>query len=1192
MKKCRSAKENRVRFIQYFLILVALVSITWACNSKEPDRLFDLLPSTETSITFSNDIIESDSFNVMTFEYIYNGAGLGVGDVNNDGLTDIFFAGNMVSSALYLNRGDFKFEDITAKASLNTTLWCTGVSMVDINQDGLLDIYVSTIQPHTNKSTVPNLLFLNKGIGSDGIPTFEEVAEKVGLADLGYATQAAFLDFDLDGDLDMYMLTNALETYNRNQIIGLKNNGTGKSVDRFYRNDGLVDGVPVFKDVSAEVGVQAEGWGLGIVVNDINGDGYPDLYCANDFMSNDHLYINSGDGKFVNSIRSMTKHQEQNGMGIDMADINNDGLNDIVVLDMLPDDNLRQKTMFSTIAFNSFKLFREKGYEYQFIRNVLQLNNGNNTFSDIGFYSGIYATDWSWSSLLADFDNDGYRDLFVGNGYRKDVTDQDFIAYGKELGLFTTDKNRMKMIRQEIEKLPGVDKPNFLFRNNGDLTFTDKAAEWGLDQPSYSNGAAYADFDNDGDLDLVTNNINSKAFVYRNSLITAGSKKENENAFLRIKLTGAKGNMHGFGAKIWVYNRGAVHYAEHQTIRGYKSTVENVEHFGLGKVPSGTIDSVRVAWPGGKQQVLRNVDVNQILALKQEDANEDVRWTTRPAAILTSAHSALGISYKHKETDYVDFLENQFLLPHKHSQGGPAITVGDVNGDKLDDFIIGGSAGKSATIFLQKTDGTFGIDSLSAKESEDMGIILFDADGDNDLDLYCVSGSSEFKLDVKKYQDRFYRNDGKGRFTLDMSALPEITSSGSCVVANDFDQDGDLDLFVGGRVKPMRYPETPESYLLINDGNGNFENRISDFSKEIVNVGMVTAALWTDINNDGWTDLAVVGEWMPLTFFINTQGKSFTKQEISGTTGWWNSIAGGDFDNDGDIDYVAGNLGLNSIYKASPEEPVSVAAKDFDGNGSMDAILCRYIQGKEYPVHPREMMTSQLAPLKFVLQRYSLYGTMQLKDIFPAEKLKDALVLKSTMFQSVYLQNNGKGEFTIKSLPAEAQFSPMFGISITDVNRDGNLDILSIGNSYASEVLTGYYDAGIGNCLLGDGGGNFRTKSVSESGYFVDGDAKALASLVAANGEELFIATQNRDSLKIYRRNDRARSTATAITRAGALDDYCIVELGDGAKRKKEFYYGSGYLSSSSRAVVSDENTQRVTLRRNGENKTKAKTAL
>ena len=1162
----------------YFFHVIALfltASLIIGCGSGDQDKLFELLPAKQTNITFNNQLIETDSFNVLTFEYIYNGAGVGVGDVNNDGFTDIFFAGNMVSSKLYLNRGDFKFEDVTEKALVSTSLWCTGVAMIDINQDGLLDVYVSTIQPHTDKPPVPNLLFLNKGVDENGVPRFEEVASKVGLADSSYSTQAAFLDYDLDGDLDVYLLTNALENFNRNQAIGQKNDGSAKSTDKFYRNEGAVNGLPAFQDVSKEAGIQLEGWGLGIVVNDLNQDGYPDVYIANDFISNDNLLINTKNNSFTNDITRMLKHQEQNGMGVDIADINNDGLNDIVALDMMPDDNLRQKTMFSTIGYDRFMLFRNKGYQDQYIRNVLQINNGNNTFSDIGYLAGIYATDWSWSSLLADFDNDGYRDLFVGNGYRKDITDQDFIAYSKELAMFSTDRNRLNTIRQEVEKLLGVKKPNFMYKNNGDLTFSDKAETWGLNQPSYSNGAAYADFDNDGDLDLVTNNINDEAFVYRNNLIETNKKPP---GFLRIKLIGDSTNLQAFGAKIWVHRKDKMYYSEHQTQRGYKSTVEDVEHFGLGDVQLQNLDSIRIVWPGGKTQLLNDVPANKLIILHEKDAVAKSISKNYSTLEFNEVHQTLNVHLKHREKDFVDFLEGQLLLPHKHSQGGPGMTVGDINVDGLEDFIVGGSSTYPAKIFLQQQNGSFKGDSLAVKEAEDMGMLLFDADNDDDLDLYCVSGSSEFKNNYTNYQDRFYRNSGHGNFVMDSSALPNINSSGSCVVANDFDQDGDLDLFVGGRIVSMRYPEPPESFLLINDGTGKFENQTIKFSKELNNVGMVSAALWTDVNNDGWMDLAVVGEWMSITFFISEKGKSFTTLKLPDTSGWWNSIAGSDFDNDGDTDYVAGNLGLNSVFKASVKEPVCVYAKDFDDNGSVDPILCRYIQGKEHPVHPRETLTGQIAKLRGVAQRYSDYGQMGVKDLIPERMLDDAIVLKSTQLASVYIENKGNNEFEVHELPVEAQYAPLYGISISDLNHDGNLDILAVGNSYASETLTGFYDAGIGVYLQGGGNGQFKSIPVTQSGFFVDGDAKALTNLTLGNGQQLILATQNRDSLKVFSKQDKLALSKEDLVPAKALSNTAIIELKNGKKRKHEFYYGSGYLSSSSRTIIIDKSIAAVTV--------------
>ncbi len=1148
--------------LKLLLCAIILSTILSSCNKNETE--FELMSSSHTNIDFNNLITESDTLNVLGFEYIYNGAGVGVGDFNGDGLQDIFFGGNMVSSRLYLNRGNFKFEDVTKPAGLETRLWCTGVALADVNQDGQLDIYISTAHPMENKRS-PNLLFINRGAHKGDIPTFEEVASRTGLADSSYSTHAAFIDYDLDGDLDMYLVNNALESYSRNTPVGQRNDGTGKSLDKFYRCDSIVNGLPLFKDVSAEAGILAEGWGLGVVVNDINRDGYPDVYIANDFLSNDHLFINNRNGTFSNQIASYLKHQEYNGMGVDAADINNDGLNDIVVMDMMPDDNLRQKTMFPNIGYDRFFLNLSKNYQPQYVRNVLQLNNGNGTFSDIGYLAGINATDWSWSSLFADFDNDGFRDLLVTNGYRKDVTNLDFVTYSRESSMFGTDETRKKKAVETINKLEGVKKPNFLFKNNGNLTFTNQASAWGLDQLSFSNGAAYADFDNDGDLDIVMNNINDKAFVYRNRLNEGNPSERN---FLRISLRGENGNLQGLGAKILLYAQGERRFAEHSLQRGYKSTVDPIEHFGLGSISK--IDSLVVTWQSGKRQVLKNVDVNQLINLEEKNAVESEKHLTNSKAetIFKEVHKKYNVFHKpFGDEDFVDFKQGQALLPQKYSQLGPGIGAGDINGDGLEDFIVGAPKGKAASIFLQQPTGTFKIDSLSAKIQEDMGMLLFDADNDGDLDLYCVSGSSEFGRNNKNYQDRLYRNLGNGQFKLDTTALPKIESSGSCVIAHDFDKDGDLDLFVGGRILPLRYPEAPESYLLRNDSKGNFEN-ISP--PELQKIGLVTSALWTDFDNDTWTDLILVGEWMPITFFKNANGKFEKFQPESpkpeSTVGWWNSIASGDFDNDGDIDYVAGNVGLNSLYKASEKEPVCVYAKDFDENGSFDPVLCRYVQGKEYITHPRETLTEQMVGMRRMLTRYSIYGNATFQQIFPDEKLKGALIYKGTWFSSAYIENRGDGNFAFKSLPVEAQISPIFGIAVTDFNEDGNLDLLSVGNSYSTEPLTGFYDAGIGTCLQGDGKGNFRSIPVTQSGFFVDKDAKGLAEISLSHGKTAWITTANRDTVKIFEQTKQ--KTSSRIVKLLPDDAFAEITLANGTKRKQEFNYGSSYLSQSSRILM------------------------
>lgn len=1163
------------KFLFPIVIFVAVVFLS-SCDYTKRSVIFEKIPSYKSGVTFNNKITESDSFNVLSFEYIYDGGGVGVGDVNNDGLTDIFFSGNMVSSKLYLNKGNFKFQDVTDSGHISTSSWCTGVAMVDINHDGWLDIYVSAVQPIKGGHAVPNLLFLNRGLNSSGIPEFEEIAGRVGLADSSYTTQAAFFDYDLDGDLDVYLVNNALEDYNRNIPVGQRRNGEGRSVDKLYRNEGIQkNGLPFFVDVSYEAGILSEGWGLGITVNDLNRDGNPDIYVANDFLSNDLLYINNGDGTFSNKIACMLKHQEQNGMGMDIADINNDGLSDIVVMDMMPDDNKRQKGMFTTTGYDGFWLKRRKGYQDQYVRNVLQINNGNNTFSDIGYMSGIYATDWSWSVLLADFDNDGLRDMFITNGYVKDVTDLDFVTYRKEALLFGSDESRMRELLKGIDKLIGVKKSNFLYRNNGDFTFTDVSESWGLSIPSFSNGSAYADLDNDGDLDLVTNNIGDDAFIFRNK----SRECKTDANYLRIKLAGPENNISGLGAKIWIYCQGNLQFAEHTTQRGYKSNVENTIHFGLGKVKM--VDSAKILWPGGRAQILKSIASNQTLLVKESDAeNIQDKKKRENQSLLYKNNTERNIAFKHEEDDFDDFKHGQAIIPHKFSQMGPGIAVGDINNDNLEDFVVGGSAGKPATLFFQQSDGTFQTDLLPAKEEEDMGILLFDADNDGDLDLYCVSGSSEFDLDSTKYQDRLYRNYGNGNFLLEREALPDIHSSGSCVIASDFDKDGDQDLFVGGRITPTRYPEAPRSYLLQNDGSGVFIDITQSVCPNLSDMGLVTASLWTDFDNDGWIDLIVTGEWMPVIFFKNIRGSNFRQTELSGSRGWWNSIYGGDFDNDGDIDYIAGNLGLNSVYKASPSQPVTVYYKDFDRNGIVDPIICRYTQNVEYPVHPRETLFEQIGGLRRRILTYAQYGTSRLPDIFPDEKFETTPKLKAVNFASSFIKNNGNGNFEIIPLPARAQFSPVYGTVVLDINEDGNLDVVTVGNSYSPEPLSGFMDAGIGCVLLGDGKGNFMSMIEEQSGLFVPGDAKALASLTLGDNSTLFIISQNQDSLLTFQRIDKSGTAVGSIVRPEPWDEYAIIKLKNGKTRKQELYRGSGYLSSSSRFLRIDENQISIDLQK------------
>jgi hypothetical protein len=1195
-----------------FLFFLTLATGLAACQSK--NSRFERLSADQTGIRFANTITESDSLNVLEFEYIYNGGGVGVGDFNGDGKPDVFFAGNQVTSRLYLNKGDFTFDDITKQAGLTTRTWCTGVAVVDINQDGRQDIYVSTIHPDRNKS-VPNLLFINTGNDNKGIPHFREMAHEAGLADSSYSTQATFLDFDRDGDLDLFLLTNALETYNRNTVSGPQNQGRARSRDKLFRNEGVKEGVrseergvrsrpavgplprslaagrlltPSFTDVSEQAGLVHEGWGLSVVVNDINNDGWPDIYVANDFQSNDVWLINNQQGGFENQIANLLRHQSHNSMGADIADINNDGLNDLAVVDMLPDDNLRQKTMFSNVPYDRFQLARRLGYQPQYIRNMLQLNRGIAPsslsspsspssppnlplFSDIGYLAGTAATDWSWSALFADLDNDGLRDLLITNGYRKDITDLDFTSYNRDVGIFGSDAERRSGLLKRIDELEPVYKPNFLFHNDGKLRFRDVASEWGLTDKSFTNGTAYADFDSDGDLDLVMNNINDAAFIYRNHTMETTDDSATHH-FLRINLTGKAGNREGLGAKIAVWAGGQLHYVEHTRQRGYQSSVESTLHLGLGK--ARLIDSLRIWWPSGTGQTLRALRTNQTLTLNEQQARPQsvsfMRLQQPAVPLLTDVATSLGLSYEHQEDDFVDYKQQQTTLPRKHAQIGPGIAVGDVDGNGFDDLYVAGAAHRGGTFFLQQSNSHFTRRDRPAKGPEETGVLLLDVDSDGDLDLYAVHGSTEFGRNEAMYQDSLYLNDGRGNFHPASNALPRTIASGSCVVAADYDHDGDLDLFVGGRIVPQRYPESARSYILRNDsidGRVRFTDVTTQLAPGLAQLGLVCAALWTDVDNDSWPDLLLAGEFMPITLYKNTRGRSMTSQAaqqpaLQAASGFWNSLSAGDFDNDGDMDYVAGNLGLNSRMQASASQPVSVYAADFDANGSFDPIVTLFNGTTEYALHPRDALTDQIPSFKKRMTSYAAYGKLSLNELLTSDERKQALTKQANFLSSAYVENQ-EGTLILHPLPVDAQFSPIFGALTTDLNQDDKLDLVTIGNDYGTEVLSGYQDAGLGLCLLGTGGSGWRSLSPVQSGLRVDGDAKALASVLLANGQLLYVATQNNGPIRAFKQVN----SPVRYRRATPADEKTGSTAGTKHVRKTEIGWGSGYLSQSSRVI-------------------------
>ncbi|MFD2099094.1 VCBS repeat-containing protein [Flagellimonas iocasae] len=1145
--------RDYLKRLKFKIFLIGLIGILASCSEKSQKKtLFQLLDPKESHVDFNNRLTNTDSVNVLEFEYMYNGAGVAIGDINNDGLSDIYFSGNQVSGKLYLNKGNLTFEDITDRAGVSTNGWSNGVSMCDVNNDGFIDIYVCRggLRGATDEDK-RNLLFLNEGDG-----TFKEVAQEMGIADTGYSIQALFFDYDKDGHKDLYLLTNALVDYNRNNTKPIEVKGEAQSTDLLYHNNG--DGT--FTNVSQEAGISIEGFGLGITVCDINEDLWPDLYISNDFLTNDILYVNNQDGTFTNKVKEYIKHQSYNGMGNDVADIDNDGKSDIMVLDMFPQDNKRIKQTMMKPSYDTYNRNLDIGYSPQFVRNTLQLNNGNGTFSEVGQLTGLHNTDWSWAPLLADFDNDGWKDVFITNGYRRDITNLDFVVYSKQNGVFGSQKVNEKDQLEKLQSLPEVKLHNYIYKNNGDLSFTDMVDEWGFELPSYSNGAAYADLDNDGDLELVINNIDDIASIYKNNAIEQQDTTSNSRQFLRVKFTGTKDPT---GTKVYIYNDGSAQFQLYSPVRGYLSNVEQAFHFGLGK--TSQVDSLKVIWPNGNVQTLKEIKSNQTLVLNEGDAQPISNKSRDEKMLFTKMNDALHIDYLHEEDNFIEFKWQPSLL-RMYNQLGPGIAVGDVNADYLEDFYVGGSKQKFGSLFIQQKDGTFAPKDLSdEKPREDMGVVFVDIDSDGDLDLLSIDGGGVWEMTRKDYKDVLYVNDGKGNFS--PTTLLERDSRGSVVRLADIDRDGDLDIFIGGRIINGAYPTSPKSYVLKNN-DGTFEDATQSVFGSDGKLGMISDALWTDFDNDGWMDLIMVGEFMEIQFLKNENGKLVNHTPKTGLTnmnGLWNSIVSGDFDADGDIDYIMGNLGLNNDFKVSPEEPLTLYAKDFDENGNIDPLISCFRNGSEHLIHPRDVLIDQINGMRNRFLDYESYSVADMEHTLSEKDMDGAQIYKATNLASTYVENLGNGKFKSHSLPIQAQFSPIFGMQVNDYNADGHLDVLIAGNQFTVEPFMGRYDAFVGLSLLGDGKGGFTSVSTTESGLDISGDAKGMATISSSDGQQYVVVAQNSGKLQSYSFGNKIKHLMPET-----MDAYAIVHLKNGSSFKTEFYYGESYLSHSSRSLGYD----------------------
>ncbi len=1088
-----------------FCISLCLTSCGRARAPAHP--LFTLRSPAATGITFANTITPTDSLNALTDAYIYNGAGVGVGDIDHDGLPDIFFAGNMVSSRLYRNTGNLQFEDITQTAGVGTRCWATGVTMVDINHDGWLDIYVACSGPEwSTPAQRANLLFINHG-GR----TFTEEAGQYGVADAGFTTDGVFLDYDGDGDLDLFLLNNSPRDFQRGRVASLPSGERGSTPDSYnalYRNNG--DGS--FTNVSSQAGILRDaGYGLGAAVADINGDGAPDIYVSNDITPNDVLYANQRNGTFRDEARTWLKHTSFAGMGVDVADFNNDGYPDILQVDMMPPDWAGRKRMSLYNTTNDIMDLQRRGFRVDYEANALQLNNGRTKdgaplFSEIARLAGLAYTDWSWAPLFADFDNDGLKDVFITNGYPQALNDIDYQMTAFRLQRAGDTQAQLQLLRA----LPGYSVANYLFRNNGDLTFGDSSWAWGMTQRGFSYGAAYVDLNNDGKLDLVVNNIDAPASIYENVGAGAGH-------YLTVALHGQAPNLRGLGASLVIITGARHQYLYQSPYRGYMSSVDDRLHAGLGD--AGVVDSLIATWPDGRRQVLTNVPVDRTLTLEQRDAVQGLpRWTPDTGPLFQPLPASRRPHYLSQESSSADFAVQPLLADQPSSQG-PPLAVADVDGDGLEDVFIGGIPGAPGKLFLQLAGGSFRESRQPqpwARETfEDWGAQFFDANGDGRPDLYVASGGYQLIPASRLLQDRLYLNQGNGRFVRDSAALPIMRTSTAAVAVGDFNGDGRPDLFVGGRLAPRNYPYPARSYVLRNDG-GRFTDVTESIAPELARPhGMITAAVWIDFDGDGRLDLVTAGEWLPLEFFKNdgTRLRDVTPSVgVGPTRGRWYALAAGDFNHDGRPDLVAGNLGLNHTFTTSPASPFGVYAQSFTGNQNTDIIFTKRIAGHDYPIAGASAIGQAIYTVGVQFRTFRAFSTASIDQLFGPAQLERALHYEADTFASLYLQNNGGGTFTATSLPPLAQLSPIRGIVVHDVDGDGNLDLIVAGNLFDTEPNIPREDASNGLWLRGDGAGHFRAVPPVESGFLAPLDVTGLAQIQTPTGITVLLANHG-DSL-------------------------------------------------------------------------------